>query len=360
MQSGSYQDAIDGYIYYFRKSIERRIPHDTNLVLPLTGGRDSRHILFELMDHDVRPSTCVTLRYRPPATNEDEKIARLICNKLNLKHETMSEPKRWFQALLDDIYLTNFCGGGHSWILPLMEYYEKHNVTCSFDGLAGDVISAGHKWNEEYNQQLKEGEVRAFALQFLNEANFEAFNKNALRPVFYKEVPLERAIARVTKELEKHLNSPNPLLSFTFWNRTRRAIGSIPTAILAENREIYCPYLDRDFFNFCTSLESSISMRSSFHDHVIQQAYPSLSDIPYENGVFGNIGPHNIGDYYIKAVSDFLKYFGTRLFKRSEFIKISYLQSRVIKDRFIYAWSQPWYLRRALYILELEEIANGK
>lgn len=53
-------DAIEKYIHLFRKSIQKRLPKNSDFVTPLSGGRDSRHILLELVHQGCRPKFCVT------------------------------------------------------------------------------------------------------------------------------------------------------------------------------------------------------------------------------------------------------------------------------------------------------------
>ena len=47
-QSLSRSAAMDLYAQVFREAVRRRIPDDRRWVLPLSGGQDSRHILFTL------------------------------------------------------------------------------------------------------------------------------------------------------------------------------------------------------------------------------------------------------------------------------------------------------------------------
>ena len=73
--------AIRGYIDLVRQAIRRRLP-TAPFVLPLSGGRDSRHLLYELIDAGCPPARCVTVRHFPPRGNEDEEIARLLCERV--------------------------------------------------------------------------------------------------------------------------------------------------------------------------------------------------------------------------------------------------------------------------------------
>jgi asparagine synthetase B (glutamine-hydrolysing) len=53
--------AIDGFIDLFRQAMSRRPPAGQDVVVPLSGGRDSRHILLELCESGHRPSYTVTI-----------------------------------------------------------------------------------------------------------------------------------------------------------------------------------------------------------------------------------------------------------------------------------------------------------
>ncbi|MEH6648953.1 MAG: hypothetical protein V7707_02885 [Motiliproteus sp.] len=355
----SYSEAVEGYKHYFTQSISRRLPEDNNFVVPITGGRDSRHILFELVKQNRSPNKCVTLQYRPPATNEDERIAKIICNMLNLNHEIVDKPECWFSAVVRDIYLTNFCGGGHSWALPLRQYYDDNKISCGFDGLAGDVLSAGHAMTAENAKMLVSGDPQKTALSLLSDSGFEGFNRGAFYKEFHDNINIDRAADRLSKNIIHHRETSNPSLSYTFWNRTRRGISSIPYSLLSNVDVVHCPYLDHDFFDFCTSLPREISLNKNFHDDVINASYPEFSSIPYENK-------------NIEAEKDveFIKYYGTSIFKYFKYLlSIDSDMSGLIDKRYLYKRiainllkinkQQPWYLRRAIYLSELEKIINN-
>ena len=80
--------ALDAFILVFRQAIRRRLQLADDFVVPLSGGRDSRHILFELREAGHPPQFCVTARYFAPgdlAAGEIE-IASHVANVLNVRH----------------------------------------------------------------------------------------------------------------------------------------------------------------------------------------------------------------------------------------------------------------------------------
>lgn len=70
------KEAIETYADLFKRSIENTFEFTGNTVLPLSGGRDSRHILLALHDAKRAPEACIRLIPRPPNGNEDARDRR--------------------------------------------------------------------------------------------------------------------------------------------------------------------------------------------------------------------------------------------------------------------------------------------
>lgn len=144
----NFDEAVDQYRELFSRSISRRLPDNERFTVPVSGGRDSRHILLELARQGLRPKSCATVKYRPPATNEDVRIARLLAERLGIEHVELEKPSSFFQAELNDVQLTNYCGGGHGWVQPVASNFAGRFNTI-YDGLAGSVLSGGFMLAEE-------------------------------------------------------------------------------------------------------------------------------------------------------------------------------------------------------------------
>ncbi len=96
-----------------------------------------------------------------------------------------------------------------------------------------------------------------------------------------REVPRERAVARLGREIIRHLGSPNPVASFFFWNRTRREVALAPF-VLMRDVDVRAPYLDEDVYTLLIGLSAALQMDRQFHTEVIRKGYPGVADIPYE------------------------------------------------------------------------------
>lgn len=134
-----FDEATEPFACLFDQAIRKRLPRDDNIVFPLSGGRDPRHILFNLEANGIKPQSCVPPEYRPPAKNLAARVAGLIAYDTNIGHQGLKKAPSWFQGLRKVAHLTNFCGGSRAWIWPLAAYL-KSRTNPLYDGVARDVL----------------------------------------------------------------------------------------------------------------------------------------------------------------------------------------------------------------------------
>lgn len=350
----SFDDAVDQFSLLFDQAVQKRLPKDEDFIVPLSGGRDSRHILFALDAHGKKPKTCVTLKYRPPATNEDAKIARFITDEMNISHVVIEKASSWFYAVLKDVHLTNLCGGSHGWVLPLAAWLSNRtNIT--YDGLAGSVLSGGFLNDERKVQLYSEGHFEELASILLSEGGKEGFNKTALNRNFYQKISLSIAIQRMAEELKKHVDSTNPMLSFIFWNRTRRGISQIPFSILSHIPIVHCPYLDHDLYDFVAGLDTSFFLGNRLHDEAIKRTYPQYAHIPYEDKLKKADYQKDDYTYFRNSLKNLLVYIMQNGFHSSKLVRKEYLYPKILFDLMKPNCQVPWYLVSTVYCLEFEK-----
>lgn len=359
-EPGTLAEAAEEYAALFRRAIERRRPAGGSFTVPVSGGRDSRHILFELMAQGFIPDLTVTVRSRPPSPNEDIRIARILTRELDLPHDEIDMPHSFFQAHRKDVEMTELCSSGHIWLLPVSAWLKGRTHTV-YDGLAGSVLSGGFQVNEERLALFRDGRLGELAARLLPESRgMEAFLSGCLRPLLRDRVLRSAAVDRLTAELERHGDARNPLVSYIFWNRTRRGVGLIPFSILSHVPNVYCPYLDHDLFDFLINLDINLALGNALHDETIRRTYPRYAHIPYEDKSLPRRRSREASAHYRRAARELLAYLALRP---------RHLGSRLVKtDRVLAmaAWDcvrpycpSTWYLRPTLYTLRLEEIADG-
>ena len=274
--------AVDGFIDLFRQAIGRRLPSGP-FMMPLSGGRDSRHILFELRDAGHAPAACVTVQHFPPRANDDETVAREICSALGLDHHVIPQPRNRAAIEREKNALTHLCTDEHAQFMVLASYLRA-NTRETYDGIAGDVLSQSTYLRPEVHARCARGDyagVAAFVLDGYGTMMSEAALDRVLAPALRDELTRGRAIARLTAEIVPHADAPNPIGSFFLHNRTRREIALAPYALMRD-LTVFAPYLDRDLFDFLSALPAEQLMDRTLHTEAIARAWPRYADLPYE------------------------------------------------------------------------------
>lgn len=211
LQTISRAAAVEGYAALFRAAVQRRPPRNSEFVVPISGGRDSRHILFELLETGRQPKFCITARHFPPRPNPDLEVARNLCAALNLRHVVLNLPVSRVKAELRKNVETHFCSEEHAWSLAMADRL-KGEVKVLYDGIAGDILSAGLYQSEEKLLRYH-ADTPGLARSLLESRTAETVLQRLLTPAFYRRVDHDLAVARLTAELERHADSSNPIRS---------------------------------------------------------------------------------------------------------------------------------------------------
>ncbi|MFP4244328.1 MAG: asparagine synthetase B family protein, partial [Ectothiorhodospira sp.] len=193
----------------------------------------------------------------------------------------------------------------------------------------------------------------------LRENAIEPFLNSTLRPPMARRMNEALAIERLTKELEGHMEARHPLVSYIFWNRTRRGISLIPYSIMGDVERVFCPYLDHDVFNFLMNLDASYSLGNALHDETIRRSYPEYAHLPYENKDAPRDKGQDYSAYYRRSVREFLGHF----LRHPETLRSGLIRSErvllmLMRDLLKPRCENTWYLQPSLFSLELERAAT--
>jgi asparagine synthase (glutamine-hydrolysing) len=270
-------EAVDCYAALFRAAIRRRPPGDDAVVVPLSGGRDSRHIIYEMHAAGWRPAAVLTGCQRwPPERDGEGQPAILVARHLGLE-QAIVRIFSSFSGEMEKNHLTHFCADEHGWYLSLAQAI-RGRFAVVYDGLAGDVLSNGLGYTPKRLALFRRGDLAPLADDLLGPAtNIPYLSRDLARRLDY-----ERARARLVAELQQHQDAPNPVSSFLFWNRTRREIGLAPLCMLGDGIRVQVPYMDAELVTFLHALPAERFGMPGFHDQVIAQAFPQFADIPFE------------------------------------------------------------------------------
>lgn len=276
-------EAVQRYIHLFAQAMSRRMPESGNFAVPISGGRDSRHILLELHRTGIAPAVCVSANDHPPDPNVDSEVAATLCVELGFRHLVIDQQLSLLGAELRKNRETHFCASAHGWYLALADFMNGR-FDCAYDGIAGDVLSQSSFLDAHLNATFHTGDVGAITAELLaryGTSMSAAGVKGLLRGGLRRAADPQIAHQRLAREVVKHLDAPNPIASFILWNRTRREIALAPYGLLNGVDRVYAPFLDHDLFDFMVTLPANMLMDRTFHDAAIARAYPAFAHIPY-------------------------------------------------------------------------------
>ena len=347
--------AMQLYGESFQAAIERfDLKKSSQVAVLLSGGRDSRHILLALARCGEVPMFCVTAMHPPPRPNEDAVIAAQLARVVGTPHEIVEPPDDLLKAELEKNVLTNFCADEHGWLMPLRNYLAERSFDCVFDGIGGDVLSAGLFLSETRLRMVERGNFVDLANDLLGK---EGYLRSLLPAALYRRWPRELALERVVNEIERHVSSPNPFSQFIFWNRTRREIALSPWCLLSGTSVVFAPYLEKGVYDLLASLPPSYFLDHTFHTKTIQSFYPDFATVPFENK---EAEPAKVQRLTLVNLSyrtaAYLLNGGDGLWSKH---CVSWLVPRLVRSILIPRYAQYLLPHRAIYLAQLDRTVGG-
>jgi hypothetical protein len=272
--------AIEEYGDRFADAVRRRLPA-ADTVLPLSGGRDSRHILLELDRQGAPPREALSALLFPPRNDEDTLVAARLAAAVGVPFRTVAQPRWPLRSWLEKNRFTSYCSDEHHWVIALSDAIVT-GVPGVWDGIAGDNLSESRFPNQETQKLYRRRDTAEVARRIIRRwSGVEEAVTAALSPTARARFALEKAQGRLEAELAQYVDGPNPLGSFYLFNRTRREIALSPFAILGRCGPPLCPYLDRAVSSYLRRMPADFLARERLHSATIAARYPRYASIPY-------------------------------------------------------------------------------
>ena len=234
----------------------------------------------------------------------------------------------------------------------------------SYDGIAGDFLSAGTRWTEELSRLFRSPKSAEICRTLFKNWSWvrpgDDVLKWGLNEDFFKKIGEGCAIARITEELKKHASSNSPLFSFNFWTRCRRKIALMSYAVNTGVPKMYSPYLDHDLYDFLTSLPEALVGTGTLHTRAIARAFPQYAHIPYEQNTAKKI---SVSEHREKFTREFAWYMLKGGLGTSRVLRSRYLLPRMAKSLLNKKFcANLWRLMppTLVYLSQLEKLQNVK
>lgn len=268
------EHAVRRYGALFRSAVRRQAA-ERNIV-PLSGGCDSRHIALELAG-DGRSLRSISAAPFPPKSNDDMEIAGRVAAAIGIDHETVEQDVSRYNAITRTTQATSYCGREHAWFRRLAKRLIEMAGpdTAIFDGLGGDVLSAGLFLDERTLDLFRTGRLQELACHYLS-------GQTGPLPFLADPdiAPATLAVERLEAELARHQSAPNPVGAFFFWNRTRRVVAQQFFGLVAD-QNVVTPYLDPELFDFLAALPAEMYLDHQFHRDAMHRAHPGFAHIGF-------------------------------------------------------------------------------
>lgn len=274
-----FDDVVDEYARLFRDAMAG-VPFDQQRsIVPLSGGKDSRHIFLELHASDRAPVAVPTFEQLPwQEANLDVPIAAELTRRTHVRHVVLQQPADPLAAEIEKNLLCSYCSDEHTHVMALHGHLADRHVIL-YDGLAGDVLSESKVRDPSWSNGLARGDVAETAAREVGPA---AYIPKVLQPELIRRWSQERALARMQAELANYIADPNPFGAYRFWSRARREVALAPLAMLGRGNDVCLPYLYPPLFEFLSGLPAAFLTSHRIHTAAMRRAYPQFADIPFD------------------------------------------------------------------------------
>ena len=282
-QNVSRDTAVDGIIEMTRASLQNvAASASEELILPLSGGRDSRHILLGLKHLGAPPMAAVTYQHCGAIFHSETRAARAICERVGLRHEVLGHPRPVTGDILRSLTLTSLCSDEHAQMMPMHDYLAQRSAVA-LDGIGGDILTTPDDAAAGHYAHAQKEDYSAIARDMMagHAAVLRRPGQTAGPGELYSTVPEAETRAYIAEAIAQFGDAPDPYQSFWFWHRTRREISFVSSTLFATGGAIYCPYLDSGFVQFCLSLPWSVTKDQKLHSEALRRGYPHAQDVGF-------------------------------------------------------------------------------
>lgn len=355
------EEAIATFADLVRQAVRRRASPDVPYIMPLSGGRDSRSILLELMTLGCRPLACYTNHDFPPYRTQNIEIARQLAQRFDLPHRSLGQPASRLATELAKNRLNNFDAAENVWCVSLYaEIARLHPGAIVYEGSPGGTTYSQY-CKPEHLRLLEQNRGAEVARDILDNwlhwrASEEALQR-ILTPTAQARFSTDLAVERMQRELARHQDAPNPLVSFYFWNRGRHVSAMQPMSIARRAGVMaVTPFLDPNLLDFRLSLPPNINVDKAFHDTAIRLSHPAFGDLPYAGSTPSP--PVEDNTHYRRFFLATLAYLATQ--GTGELVRRSKLMQRLLalavssgNLRMRMRWIAPY---AAIYLTQIESL----
>jgi len=320
--------------------------------LPLTGGLDSRLLLYSMLHLRRPPELCVTVRHHPPRQDEDAELAAELAREVGLPHVVLDQERDRLGQQLRNFHRTHLCTHEHAWYHPLPEYVRTAGFASFLDGIGGDLQAEPNYITQGVNRLMDAGRMEDAAASILK----EGYLPSTIAANTHKRWSHERAVAHLVRHAAAFQGAADPWGNFRLFTRTRRNVALMPWSLHLGGAVGLAPFLDRSVVELLGPIPWQELADRTFRKAVLADAYPNQPPLPNEHADFSSTRDRRQVLAYGRSVA---RWAGGRLW-RSPFLEPSFLPLRLVRAHLDRGYSRelPMACELSVYLLELARWAE--
>lgn len=346
----SREEAVDRYIDLMSSAVRRRLPTN-DFVVPVSAGRDSRHILLELLKNGYKPTKLLTSSHYLSSSGVETRVARTLAELTDCEISVIQPNRNKVAAQCEVQMRTDLCVIDHQWTTNLAQEISKHPL--SYDGLNGGVLFGRTKDRENLDSLYRADRLEELADRILRK------NEEVLSGILSREVlecvPRDLAIAETITELAQFKESSNRLIAFLHANHVRRRTAHY-TYRMIDHGNVLCPLDDFDIVSFALSLPAELANDAKLQKDATLKAFPQFKSLPFEEDLrheWSNGSGMNARRHALTIARNLAQLRSSKLLNKSWIAKR--LTASLVKGQ---RSPTEWWHEPAIYLIEATKFAK--
>lgn len=264
----------------FIENIGRMLPSDGKVILPLSGGFDSRVVLAALIECTER-ERIITITFGGTDTY-DFRIAKLVANKVGVKNITF--------PITDEIFCDSFLrqrAGDYSYSYPVFSTQPQNMLNylseelsrgnTSFWGVGGDAITGAHLHPNDISLQMCDSPEELARLLIAKRCYLPLRLVSEITKLDEKKI-----IEIIARLIERSINNKydKPWQFLDAWDIFVRGRTEIISVLPFYAQSWGCPHLSRDYFNTMSTQSFQGKIRQNAYKNMLSSKFRFLFSLP--------------------------------------------------------------------------------
>jgi asparagine synthase (glutamine-hydrolysing) len=259
--------ATERFVSLVRRSVERlgEVASGAELVVELSSGLDSRHVLYQLLSSGFRIAQAVTSRKYPPDDIDESPVAQEVATSAAVPSRVVLPPANRAAAELRAAVDQSVCSDEGAWYLFRLWSAAGSARRVWFSGIGGDILTGRMPVPAGVDGLLSRGDFAAVARLRVQQSRRARLLSLLSSRLGVEPVPVEDVVERIANELQVHRRAGDILAAYTFWNRARRKHLPAVTRLLTRGDTARMPYFDPEMVQYLLSVGPRIRYGPDFH-----------------------------------------------------------------------------------------------